>query len=282
MRAPNRPLMRYHGGKWRLAPWIIANLPPHDYYVEPFGGAASVLLQKPVASAEVYNDIDGEIVNVFSVLRSASSAGRLADLLHLTPYSRLEWDCSRQSSHDSVERARRSLVRAYMGFCAALTDDKNTGFRRKPFRQNVPATRQWNALPNEIEHFVQRLKNVVIECMPALELIRAHDCPEVLFYLDPPYHPTTRSAVRYPCEEGRVYRHDMPALQHAELLETLSEIEGMAVVSGYRCAEYDEALSGWTRIDKATHADGGRPRVESLWLNPQAVAACHPLDLFSA
>lgn len=83
-----RPLLRYHGGKWKLAPWILRHLPPHRVYVEPFGGGGSVLLQKPRSYAEVYNDLDGEIVNLFRVARERGE--ELAQAVELTPFARLD------------------------------------------------------------------------------------------------------------------------------------------------------------------------------------------------
>ena len=68
--APARPALRYHGAKWRAASWIVACLPEdHDSYIEPFGGSAAVLLNKPRSPIEVYNDLDGEVVNFFRILR---------------------------------------------------------------------------------------------------------------------------------------------------------------------------------------------------------------------
>jgi site-specific DNA-adenine methylase len=85
-----RPVLRWHGGKWRLAPWIISHFPMHRCYVEPYGGAGSVLIRKPRAYAEVYNDLDGAVVGLFRVLQEPTSAARLLDLLRLTPFARAE------------------------------------------------------------------------------------------------------------------------------------------------------------------------------------------------
>lgn len=106
-----RPLIRYHGGKWRLAPWILQHLPPHRCYVEPFGGDASVLLRKPRAYAEVYNDLDGEIVNLFRVARDDGE--RLARACELTPFSRLEFDDAYTPAEDPLEQARRTVFRSF-------------------------------------------------------------------------------------------------------------------------------------------------------------------------
>ena len=87
---PTRPVLRWHGGKWLLAPWIIGHFSEHRVYVEPFGGAGSVLMRKPRCYAEVWNDLDGEVVNLFRVLRSAR-AQELVDVIRLTPFARDEF-----------------------------------------------------------------------------------------------------------------------------------------------------------------------------------------------
>ena len=110
------PALRYHGAKFRLARWVMQFFPDHRVYVEPFGGAAGVLLQKPRAYAEVYNDLDDDIANFFRVLRDPDQAEQLIQSLHLTPYARTEFDLSYEDCDQPVERARRTAVRAGMGF----------------------------------------------------------------------------------------------------------------------------------------------------------------------
>lgn len=100
------PILRYHGGKWKIAPWIINHFPPHDIYVEPFGGGGSILFRKNPCRAEIYNDLDNEIVNVFRVIRDHLQADKLAGLCLLTPYSRSELDLANEPSTDPVEQVR--------------------------------------------------------------------------------------------------------------------------------------------------------------------------------
>src|SRR5882672_6697622 len=131
-RPPTRPALRWHGGKWKLAPWIISHIPPHRIYVEPFGGAASVLLRKPRAYAEVYNDLDDWAVNLFLVLRDPEMSTQLTEQLRLTPFSRTEFECDRElgEAHgDRVELARRLVVRSFMGFGSNAHNGRSTGFR---------------------------------------------------------------------------------------------------------------------------------------------------------
>lgn len=122
----NRPILRWHGGKFILAPWIISHLPKHRIYVEPLGGAGSVLLRKPRSYAEVYNDRDGEVVNLFRVARERGDDLRRA--LELTPFSREEFVLSYASTDDPIEQARRTVTRSFMGF-GSNSHNHLTGFR---------------------------------------------------------------------------------------------------------------------------------------------------------
>jgi len=142
--APTRPVARYHGGKFLLRWWIVAHLPPHRVYTEDYGGAASVLMAKARSYGEVYNDLDGEMVNVFEVLRDDALAARLEKLVRLTPFSRVEFRRSYEAAADPVERARRTLVRSFMGFgSAAHNSDHRTGFRANSNRSGTTPARDW-------------------------------------------------------------------------------------------------------------------------------------------
>lgn len=267
-----RPILRYHGGKWKLAPWILRHLPAHRVYVEPFGGGASVLLQKPRSYAEVYNDLDGEIVNLFRVARDHGEA--LAQACEMTPFARAEFEQAYDTHGEPLEQARRTVIRSFMGFGSAGASGQITGFRANSSRRGTTPAHDWMNYPQHLRAVVQRLRGVVTENRDALEIMRSHDTPTTLHYVDPPYvHDTRKLRTRAPA-----YRHEMTDEQHLALLAVLRDLSGMVVLSGYRCALYDRALIGWQRVDRAAHADGARDRVESLWLSPGAARA----DLFEA
>lgn len=265
MNAPTRPVLRYHGGKWLLAPWIIEHFPKHRTYTEAFGGAASVLLRKPRSYAEVYNDLDGEIVNVFRVLRDQHQARELAQSLRLTPFARAEFELSYVETDDPVEQARRTIARAFMGFGSAAASRTVTGFRANSNRSGTTPARDWLTFPDAIPAFVERLRGVVVESRPALEVIAQQDTPKTLHYVDPPYHHDTRKFHR---GQFGYYRHEMTNDQHAELLEFLKTLKGAVVLSGYSCELYDRELADWTRVEKVAMADGARKRTEVLWISP--------------
>ena len=270
---PTRPVLRYHGGKWKLAPWVLAHFPAHKVYVEPYGGAASVLLRKQRVPTEVWNDLDGELVHLFSVLRDSASAELLSRACALTPFARAEFDLSYQSADDAVERARRFIVRSFFGHASkACISETKTGFRSKRAGQQSPAV-DWTSYPVSLREVATRMLGVVIEQRSALDIICSYDTSEALIYVDPPYVQSLRNM-----NQG-AYRHEMTDDDHRELANALKDIKGMAVVSGYRCDLYDELYSGWWRVDRRAYADRASPRTESLWISPRAAAATQLLLL---
>lgn len=277
MSEPRRPVVRWHGGKWRLAPWIISQFPPHRVYVEPFAGGASVLLRKPRAYAEVLNDLDHEIINVFRVLRSEATATALRRSIDLTPWSRAEFEAAYEPATDPVEQARRTIVRCFMAHGSTSSRFHRTGFRAKAYRQNQTGAMDWTNWPDQIPLYVERLRGVTIECRPAAEILRQQDGPETLFYCDPPYLHETRSSFRW---SRRVYAAEMSHAEHGALLALLTELSGMVIISGYPSPLYDAALPRWLKVEKETFADGAKPRTEVLWLNPRAAGAIKQRGLF--
>ncbi|MBX3579881.1 MAG: DNA adenine methylase [Rhizobiaceae bacterium] len=302
MTAPTRPVLRWHGGKWKLAPWVIAHFPLHRVYVEPFGGAGSVLLRKPRCYAEIWNDLDDEVVNLFRVLRDERLAARLIGLLELTPFARAEFMDANGACDDPVERARRLCIRAFMGFGSNAHSSspearrtgfrshsrvktslrepadggyRSTGFRANSARSGTTPAHDWAHYPEAVRLIVERVLKVTIEHRDALEVMAQHDSRETLHYVDPPYLPETRSPANRHDLKHRMYRHELTAADHAALLDFLKGLSGMVVLSGYPSALYDAALHDWRRVTTETHADGARKRTEVLWINP---AACDALD----
>lgn len=274
MTAPRRPALRWHGGKWRLAPWIIGHFPPHRIYVEPFGGGGSVLLRKPRCYAEVYNDLDDWVVNLFRVLRDPGAAERLRESLRLTPFSRAEFELARElageACADPVELARRLVVRSFMGFGSNAHNGRATGFRANSNRSGTTPARGWTNYPDALPALIERLRGVIVENRDALAVMLAHDGPQTLHYVDPPYLAETRSPANKYDVKFRMYRHELDDAGHVRLLDALQELSGMVVLSGYRSGLYEAALRGWRRVETRAHADGARERVEVLWLNRRA------------
>jgi DNA adenine methylase len=267
------PVIRYHGGKFRLAPWVIEHFPPHQVYIEPFGGAAGVLMQKPRSHGEVYNDLDGDIVNLFRVLQNATQRAQLSELLVLTPYARAEFDKAWIYTDEPVERARRTVIRAQMGFGSAGASKGTTGFRIDCYRQYGTAQQLWARYPDQLAAIGKRLAGVLIENRPAIDIMLAHDSPQALHYVDPPYMHDTRGRG---AQKGRYYRHELDDDQHAELLATINELQGMVVLSGYPSELYMERLVGWTTNSTSARISAGRgsdTRTECLWLNPACMEA---------
>jgi DNA adenine methylase len=261
---PTRPVVRYHGGKWLLAPWIISHFPEHRKYVEPFGGGGNVLLQKPRSEHEVYNDLDDGIVNLFRVLRDPELTKRLRDLLDVTPYARNEFYDSYIPSEDPVESARKTLVRAWMSISSVGVCRKS----RTGFAIDDVAVKRYQGIPDGIKAVSNRMLGVLIEHRPALQVVEYHDAPDTLHYCDPPYVPETRSSMG-----GGVYQHEMTVDDHRQLADVLRALKGMVILSGYPCDLYDKDLfADWHRVERQHLADKAQERTEVLWINEAAAS----------
>lgn len=265
-----RPLVRYHGGKWRLAPWIISHFGDHRVYTESFGGGGSVLLRKPRCYAEIYNDLDGEIVNLFRVVRDRGD--ELTEKLRLTPFAREEFELAYQPTDDDLEKARRTMVRSGMGFGSSGTSSTiKTGFRGSATRSGIHPAGDWATRIQLIGSIVERLQGVVIENRPAIEVLQYHDAATTLHYVDPPYVHSERTWMGKGSKEA--YKHEMTDADHRELADCLKGLKGMVILSGYPSSLYDDLYGAWRRLDRIAYADGAAKRTECLWLNPAAEMA---------
>lgn len=261
-----RPVLRWHGGKFRLRDWVIKHFPPHGVYVELFGGVYSVGLAKRPARIEVYNDLDECVVNLFRILRDREQSEQLRRQIELTPFSRAEFaDCWTRST-DPIEDARRLIVRSFQAIGAKGSLSRN-GWRTRTSKAIWSPCVSWNGWPEEIPLFMARLKDTIIECKPWPEILDIYDAPDALIYADPPYIHSTRDD-----DHKNVYEHEMTDAEHAFLLYRLRRAKGMVALSGYAHPMYDEALVGWHRFETAARAQTNAPRVEVLWLNPAAGA----------
>ena len=288
-----RPVLRYHGGKWRTAKWILQYFPPHRVYVEPYGGAGSVLMQKPRTYAEVYNDLDSEVVNVFRVLRDPEKMVELRWLLWNTPFSREEFILAFDPCDYPVEQARRTILKSYAGFGSdsihrgkkigmrtrpspwgqssqwgppgfrsiPSTHRADTGFRADSNRSGTTPAKDWASYPDSLIDFCERLRGVVIENRPALKVIPQYDYPDTLFYVDPPYVSSTRRDARHG------YLHDFVDRDHVELAKVLHEVKGMVVLSAYHSPLYEELYRGWKRVESEFLVHGSAKATEVLWLS---------------
>lgn len=251
-----RSIMKYHGGKWRIAPVLIPFLVDHDTYVESCGGAGSMLLRKKRSKVEVYNDVNGAVVNVFRVARDEPEA--LAEALRLTPFARdeLEAVClDTGPTDDVVELARRTLVRSFFSVSSA-------GQSISLFHATPQAAKSWALYPDHIAAYTERLQGVVIENRDAKRVIEKFDSPTTLHFIDPPYVAETRST------QKATYAHDMDAGMHEELVECVKNLKGYVYLCSYKNPIYD-AL-GWPAIRVSTLNMFRKEQVDTVYVNPAA------------
>lgn len=246
-----RPAVKWHGGKHYLARPIVRLLPPHRTYVEPFAGGLSVLLNKPRSPREVAGDIDPELINFYHVL--VERTDELLDSLAGLAYEQATFDRVRASQPGGdLGKAVRFLVvnrwsRGGLGRSFAWSNRNRGG---QPGDRNA-----WQTIQADLPAIADRLASVDIVCCDALQVIRSYDAPDTLFYCDPPYLHSTRTA-------RHAYRHEMDEVDHVNLLATLRQCRGSVVLSSYPSTLYNDTLEGWERFefDMPKHAGQGRSK----------------------
>jgi len=262
-----KPPFAYYGGKTTIAERIVALMPEHRHYVEPFAGSLAVLLAKAPALFETVNDLDGHLMTFWRVLRDRPED--LSRVCALTPHSRQEHHLAYDlDTEDDLERARRVWV--------CLTQGRGNTLRKTGWRHfQDPGRRGPTSMPDYLEAYTQRMRhaagriaNVSLECRSGLEVIAdygRHD--EVLIYADPPYLGSTRSSRQYLVEMSHVD-------EHRALAEALNACKATVVLSGYHSPLYDELYDGWHRVEFATYTGQGNHaedrndrRVEVIWSN---------------
>jgi len=265
-RTKRRIIFGWYGGKFNHLEWLLPLLPQCHHYCEPFAGSAAVLINRVPSPVETYNDIDGDLVNFFSVLRDHTD--ELIKAISLTPFSREEfyraiYDKAKRIS--SIERARRFYIRARQartGLAQTATLGRWANCKNTSRAGMSGVVSRWLGGVDSLQDIAERLLRVQIENRPAIDVIRLYDSPGTLFYCDPPYVHSTRG-------DTKSYGFEMDISQHTELADALRQCLGKAAISGYRCDLMDDLYRDWHRHDapvKCCHSVK-QSRQEALWTN---------------
>ncbi|WP_439630879.1 DNA adenine methylase [Gemmata sp.] len=260
------PPLKWHGGKFYLAPHIVNLMPSHKHYVEPYAGGLSVLLSKnPEGISEVVNDLNEDLTNFWKVLQSEDTFGRFQRALQAVPFSEAEWDNAAEISvGEPIERAIRFFIRCRQSLAGRMDRFAPLSKTRTRRDMNEQAS-AWVTAVDGLPTVYARLRRVAILNRDALSVIKEQDSPGTLFYLDPPYLSETRTS-------EAVYAHEMTVAQHEQLLNSVLSCHGKVMLSGYHSELYDRKLRRWKRHEfeiknQAAQARKKRVMTEVLWCN---------------
>ena len=282
-------LLKCHGGKHYVAPKVIALMPRHLVYVEAFFGGGQVFFRRdprdprlwwdgPTSDGrkadgvcEIINDIDGDLMNLYAVLKDPGTYPELQHRLDLTLFAEKEYRDACQllsgAGGSSVERAAALFVQMRLSMAGRRKEFTPITTTRLRGRRNAEANAYRRSIDGLWDVHV-RLQDVVVLCRPALRVIEDYDAPATFSYLDPPYVPGTRTS-------PKVYgngRYEMTLADHRELLDTIVQCRGRVAISGYANELYDTVLCDWVRHtwDLPNNAAGGKAKareIEVLWCN---------------
>lgn len=256
----------WYGGKYSHLDWLLPLLPKTTHYCEPFGGSAAVLINRDPSQVETYNDIDGELVNFFRVLRDQKE--NLIEAIGLTPFSREEFELAIMPVDETVsdlERARRFFVRARQvrtGLAQTASAGRWAHCLLTSRAGMAGAVSRWLGSVEGLSEIVQRLLRVQIEHSSAIDVIERYDHEETLFYCDPPYPHDSRT-------DTKAYGYEMSDDDHRALAKVLRNVKGKVALSGYESPLFHELYGDWHKIeaDTKTAHSVKKPRTEILWMN---------------
>jgi DNA adenine methylase len=261
-----RIVFGWYGGKFNHLNWLLPHLPPCHHYCEPFGGSAAVLINRAPSPVETYNDLDGEVVNFFRILRNQTE--ELIKAIAMTPFSREEFYYALRAKVRKItdlERARCFFVRARQvrtGLAQTASLGRWANCKQTSRAGMSGVVSRWLGSVEMLPQIAERLLKVQIENRPALEVIALYDDPKTLFYCDPPYPHEARG-------DAKAYGFEMADEEHKTLAGFLGKVKGKVAVSGYRCDIMDTLYGSWRRVDapaKRCHS-AKKPRREALWVN---------------
>jgi DNA adenine methylase len=257
----------WYGGKFSHLDWLLPLLPDCHHYCEPFAGSGAVLLNRDPAPVETFNDLDGEVVNFFRVLREEKD--NLIEAIGLTPFAREEFAIACEISPDltPLERARRFYVRARQvrtGLAQTASLGRWANCKNTSRAGMSGVISRWLGAVEDLPAVAERLLRVQIENRPAADIIKLYDSPDTLFYCDPPYVHSTRG-------DSKAYGFEMNDRQHEELAAVLNSVQGMVALSNYQADILDELFPApkWhktTSLPRTVHSTKDK-RVEVLWTN---------------
>ncbi len=254
----------YYGAKNTHLSNILPLLPQTDHYVEPFCGSAAVLLNKKPSPIETINDLNGDIINFFKVLRDNPQP--LIDALLLTPYSRQEFVQAWENTGDPVEDARRWYVKVQMDIAKAGARKDRSWSKNKTYNPGThsSAVRNFMSKISGLEDVATRLRMVQIECMEANQIILKYDTKNTLFYCDPPYH----SQARITKDD---YRYEMNEVMYSVFAETINQVKGLVAISGYDSPKMNDLFKGLNKFKFKAKvlpmSTNKRSVSECLWTN---------------
>jgi DNA adenine methylase len=275
----------WFGGKGspKIQNAILQNLPQHTHYIEPFGGGASILLNKEPASVEVYNDLNRGLVNFFSVVADSFTFPQFFGRVSALPFARdiyEEYNRTWPGGREPLEQAVRWYYVARQSF-SGLHGNSWGATVQSTQNGMASAAARWQTAIERLPAIHARLRSVEIECCDAVDALRRYCGPGWLAYCDPPYVSGARKAGGY--------QHELTNADHGRLIQALMAYDGAVILSGYRSPLYEPLKkAGWDsiEIDVVCSAAGRtrnsglqgqgnakkkQGRLEVIWRNPETI-----------